>query len=141
PIIERIKHPKAKIQTGTLLSKNKGVTACIDSSDGLAISLWELAEQSSCKIVIDYPPLAQEILPYCEEYDISWQKCVFEGGEEFELVFTVKKDDFELLQSLLLNQNMNIIPIGTVQKGKGVYFESKPILREGWDAGLGDWTS
>ncbi|MFX1252023.1 MAG: thiamine-phosphate kinase [Promethearchaeota archaeon] len=140
-VIDKVKYPKAKIQVGAILSKKVGVNSCIDSSDGLSISLWELAEQSNCKIIIDNPPIAREIIPWYKKHDISWQKGVFEGGEEFELVFTVKKEGYENLKNLLSKQGEEIHPIGVVQEGKGVFLGSKHLPRGGWDAGLANWAS
>ena len=50
-------------------------------------------------------------------------KLVFDGGEEFELVFTVTPKNLKKIHALAKKNKINIFEIGHVSKGKGVFFD------------------
>ncbi|WP_267640875.1 thiamine-phosphate kinase [Haloarchaeobius amylolyticus] len=71
-------------------------TAMMDSSDGLARSLHQLAEASDCGFAVDYAdvPVADVVREVAEdETDERELSCFF--GEDFELVFTLPEDALE----------------------------------------------
>ena len=61
---------------------------------------------------------------------------VFDGGEEFELVFTVTPKNLKKIHALGKKNRMVIFEIGHVSKGKGVFFDdgyhSFKIKNKGW---------
>ena len=67
---------------------------------------------------------------------ISLNKLIFDGGEEFELVFTVAPKNLKKIHALAKKNKISIFEIGYVSKGKGVFFddgnESYKIKDKGW---------
>src|SRR5207237_8794347 len=63
--VESVLEPKPRQRFGIALAKF--VSSSIDSSDGLAISLYELAGQSGVNIVIDTMPAAEGVEKFAQE--------------------------------------------------------------------------
>ncbi len=121
--------PGARLKLG--LSISKYLTSSIDSSDGLAISLYYLAEASNVNVVLDKVPIAKGVAQFASENNLDPKDLVFYGGEEYELVFT-----FDAKYEGVLKRH-GIITIGRVlaknQKQKpSIFLKSQRIDRRGW---------
>ncbi|HWP78691.1 MAG TPA: thiamine-phosphate kinase, partial [Candidatus Nitrosotenuis sp.] len=61
---------------------------------------------------------------------------VFNGGEEYEIVATVPPKNLAKLKKIAKSQNVNLIEIGYVENGSGVFLQNKTkIIRisdKGW---------
>jgi thiamine-monophosphate kinase len=113
----------------------KYATSAIDSSDGLALSLYHLSNESKVKVVIDTLPLPNEILQLSNEFSFDLESLCLYAGEEFEILFTMKESDYSLLVEELGRQNIAPpIIIGKVKNGSGVYFNTQPLKVQGWDS-------
>ena len=112
------------------------ITSSIDSSDGLSSCLNELSNQSKKKFLITKIPTNKDVIEFSEKNKINLNKLVFDGGEEFELVFTVAPKNLKKIQVLAKKNKINIFEIGHVSKGKGVFFDdgnkSYKIKDKGW---------
>jgi thiamine-monophosphate kinase len=83
--------PKAHLKEGLALSKVKAATASIDSSDGLAWSLFELSKMSRVGFIINNLPIAKEVLAFAKSNRLNPIELALYGGEEFNLVLTIKR--------------------------------------------------
>ena len=111
------------------------ITSSMDSSDGLSSCLNELSNQSKKKILITKIPTNRDVMEFAEKNKISLNKLVFDGGEEFELVFTVTPKNLKKIHTLAKKNKICIFEIGHVSKGKGVFFDdddSYKIKDKGW---------
>ena len=112
------------------------ITSSMDSSDGLSSCLNELSNQSKKKILITKIPTNRDVMEFAEKNKISLNKLVFDGGEEFELVFTVTPKNLKKIHTLAKKNKISIFEIGHVLKGKGVFFDegnnSFKIKDKGW---------
>ena len=112
------------------------ITSSMDSSDGLSSCLNELSNQSKKKFLITKIPTNKDVIEFSEKNKISLNKLIFDGGEEFELVFTVTPKNLKKIHSLAKKNGINIFEIGHVSKGKGVFFHDKDnsykIKDKGW---------
>ena len=110
---------KPKIITYSNLFNRNRINSCMDISDSLYFSLKELSRQSKKKFLIDnlkdISPLLLKNLSSKNYFSL-----VLSSGEEFVPVFTGKltKQDIKFFK---LNR-IQVIKIGTVQKGQGVTF-------------------
>ncbi len=127
--------PRARLAFGLGLANY--ATSAMDSSDGLAITLYELSKQSKKKFIIDSLPTTKEVKEFAKanRYDIN--KLVLQGGEEYEIVATVPKRNIRKVVSLAKTSRCKVFIIGHVETGKGVFMKSnnklKRIEERGWE--------
>ncbi|GAB3500862.1 thiamine-phosphate kinase [Spirosoma knui] len=110
-------------------------TAMIDVSDGLASELLHLCRQSGTGAVIfdENLPIDDQTHLAAEEFKISPITCALNGGEDYELLFTVRPQAFEKLAT-----NARITAIGylTADPAQVVLAtkagQQTPIRAQGW---------
>lgn len=103
----------------------KYFSSSIDSSDGLAISLYELASQGGVDIQIDYDAVkAQGVEEFARQNNLSAQDLVFYGGEEYEIVCTIPKPNLARAKLAAKKAGLDLYVIGGVTKGTGNVFVS-----------------
>ncbi|MCQ8904077.1 MAG: thiamine-phosphate kinase [Methanothrix sp.] len=92
-LARRLLEPRPRVQEGMALSRTGAVTAMMDNSDGLALSLHDLAEAGGTGFIVDYDriPLADEVRAIAES-DEEALEMVLSAGGDFELLFTVRED-------------------------------------------------
>ncbi len=129
--------PKARMDIiYDLAEMNAKPRAMIDISDGLASELHHLATQSKAGFFIyeDKLPIDKQTYDTAVEFNLDPITCVMNGGEDYELLFTISQDDHEKLKN-----HPDIHFIGyTAEKGKGINLVTKnqnvvPIKAQGWD--------
>ncbi len=77
-------------------------TAMIDVSDGLASELFHIATQSKCgiKIFEDKVPIDTETYNVASlDFKIDPITCALNGGEDYELLFTIRQEDLEKVKN------------------------------------------
>jgi thiamine-monophosphate kinase len=72
-------------------------TSMIDISDGLASEALHLCHQSKtgCRIYEEKIPMDEETKRLALEFNIIPTVCALSGGEDYELLFTLKQTDYE----------------------------------------------
>jgi thiamine-monophosphate kinase len=123
---ESVFEPKPRQLFGLALAKY--FSSSIDSSDGLAISLYELASQSKVNIVIDRVPAADGVEKFTQENGLNAHELVFHGGEEYEIVATVPKLKLKQAMFTARKAGVSLHIIGRVQRGAGDVFVGKKLL-------------
>jgi thiamine-monophosphate kinase len=102
-ILERQLKPEARRDIINLLSEKEILpTSMIDISDGLSSELLHICDSSGkgCKIYADKIPIAGETIEMAEELNIEPLTASLNGGEDYELLFTVSLQDFEKVSSI-----------------------------------------
>ncbi|RLE51944.1 MAG: thiamine-phosphate kinase [Candidatus Methanomethylicota archaeon] len=136
-ILKAVYTPKAQVKEGIALAQSTAVTASIDSSDGLAISLHEIASRSKVGFEIKTLPISEEAAEFARIHNIDPFELVFYGGEEYHLVVTIKKELFSRARKVVESVGGQLIPIGEVVKGDKVIFKKDDIERviekRGWE--------
>ena len=137
PLIEAVFMPKARLREGLALANLKALTSSIDSSDGLAWSLHELSKASGVGFLIENIPVAPEAKAFAERYGLDPVDLSLYGGEEYELVVTVKPDLWEEANEALKNLGTPLIKIGKVIKEKKIELkingERRMLEAKGWE--------
>ena len=119
--------------------KAKGIkpTSMIDISDGLASEILHLCKDSGkgCNIYEDKIPLDAATCLAAEEFKISPVTAALSGGEDYELLFTIKQDDYEKIKYI---DNISIIGYITEKEAGANLLTNAgsaiPITAQGWDA-------
>lgn len=133
-LVRAVRHPKARLAIGLGLARIGGVTSSIDSSDGLAVSLHQIAKASRVGIRLDHVPIATEVLGFSRKLRLSATNLALYGGEEYELVVTVNPPRFPKLKKRF----RSLRKIGMVEdasRGLSVNVEggSFQIENRGWE--------
>jgi thiamine-monophosphate kinase len=108
-IVERQLKPEARKDIAALLQVlGVSPTSMIDISDGLSSEILHLCKQSEvgCNLFEDKIPLDPTVISACEEFKIDSTMVALNGGEDYELLFTVDQKDFEKIKG---NPNLSII--------------------------------
>ncbi len=112
-------------------------TAMIDVSDGLASELLHLCRQSDTGAVIfdENLPIDDQTHLAADEFKISPVTAALNGGEDYELLFTVRPQEFEQLST-----NARITAIGYLTNNSDQIVlatkagQQTPIRAQGWKA-------
>lgn len=98
-------------------------SSSIDSSDGLATSLYELAGQSKVNFFITKIPTLKAVEFFVKNNNfVDSDEFVFYGGEEFHIVATVPSRNMKRVESLVKKHKLKMIVVGKVTKGNGKVF-------------------
>ena len=96
--IERQLKPEARTDIKALLIElDVKPTSMIDISDGLSSEILHISKASElgCQIYEDKIPIDPEVGKTCEEFKINNTTAALNGGEDYELLFTIEQNDFE----------------------------------------------
>jgi thiamine-monophosphate kinase len=129
--------PEIHLHLISELAENEAVSASMDSSDGLGITLNTMASQSGLCFAIDRLPSIPEIMDFAQVHGMSILDLIMNGGEEFELVLTIPQNKMEIASRIASVQNIELTSIGRVQEGTDVIWQSNEgevqILPTGYD--------
>lgn len=137
-VVQRQLRPEARMDVIHALAELGVVpTAMLDVSDGLASETLHLCEQSNVGAALyqDKLPLAEETLEVAEEFQLDPVTCALNGGEDYELLFTIP-----LAQHDLIRNNPDITVIGHVlPAGQGAHLmlpsgTAVQLTAQGWTA-------
>ena len=102
-ILERQLKPEARKEViEKLREENVKPTAMIDISDGLSSELMHICKQSGvgCRIYEERIPIDYQTAIMAEELNLNVVTCALNGGEDFELLFTVPIADHEKVAAM-----------------------------------------
>jgi thiamine-monophosphate kinase len=122
-LLDAVFNPKAHLREGLALKGYDYVSASIDSSDGLAWSLHELARKNKVGFLIDKVPIALEAEKFASENQLDPFNLALYGGEEYELVLTIKPEKWSEAQALIEAVGGKLIPIGHAVYERRVVYE------------------
>lgn len=135
-LLERQLKPEARRDIVQLLAQMEvKPTAMIDISDGLASEIFHICKASEvgCTIYDEKIPIDGKTASTAIDFNIDPITTALNGGEDYELLFTVAQSDYE---KILGNPNMSIIGHIT-DKTSGINLVDKqgvliPLQAQGW---------
>lgn len=137
-IVERQLKPEARKDIYDLLkSQQIRPTAMIDISDGLSSELIHICRQSEkgCTIYEEKLPVDPMTYDTARQFGIDPTTAALNGGEDYELLFTIKQSDYEKIRN-----NPDISVIGHItEKNAGLHMVSRSgnvheLKAQGWEA-------
>jgi thiamine-monophosphate kinase len=83
-------------------------TSMMDISDGLSSEVLHLCKQSQlgCRIYEDKLPIHEDARRAAFKFGLDPTVCALNGGEDYELIFTVRQDDYE---KLTLQEEISVV--------------------------------
>jgi len=136
-LVDAVLVPRARLREGLALARTGEVTASIDSSDGLAWSLHEISRSSRVGFFVDALPIAHEAEEFAEARGIDPVELALYGGEEYELVVTVRPRGWRRVKEAMRRVGTPITKIGVVTEEPTLLFKTEgrvvPIEPRGWE--------
>ncbi|HZR46700.1 MAG TPA: thiamine-phosphate kinase [Candidatus Manganitrophaceae bacterium] len=140
-LLSRHRAPQARWREGRLLAKNGWASAMIDLSDGLTADLGHLLEQSGAGAELDLSriPLSPPLRRYALKKGSDPVRYALEGGEDYELLFSVPERKVSMLESAVRQGAIEARRIGVIRKKKdgltarGLDGRLTPIAPAGYD--------
>lgn len=140
-ILERQLKPEARTDIKKTLNE-LGVkpTSMIDISDGLSSEILHLSDQSKVgfRLYEEKIPMDSLTISTADELNLNPAMCAMNGGEDFELLFTIAPEDFEKIRN---HPDFSIIG-HAVELDHGNYLVARgsneliALNAQGWDAFL-----
>lgn len=137
-VIQRQLRPEARMDVVYELDEAGVIpTSMIDLSDGLASDLLHICAQSGVGAIVfeEHLPIDEQTYLAASELNLGAATAALNGGEDYELLFTVSQSDYDKIRN-----NPKIIAIGYITDQKGeVELHTKadtrvPLTAQGWNA-------
>lgn len=137
-VIGRLLKPKARKDIFEFFeTQNILPTSMMDISDGLSSELLHVCQKSNvgCMIYEEKIPIAEDSKQAAYKFEIDPTACALSGGEDYELLFTIKQEDYE---KITLNEQISVVGYiteaeeGAIIKTKGG--NTHKITAQGWNA-------
>ncbi|MDC8001000.1 thiamine-phosphate kinase [Aequorivita todarodis] len=137
-LVERQLKPEARKDISGLLKELEvKPTSMIDISDGLSSEIIHICKNSKvgCNLFEDKIPLDPQVISTCEEFNLDSTTIALSGGEDYELLFTIKTEDYPKIKA---NPHLTVIGHITDEK-EGIHLISRvgtkiPLTARGWNA-------
>lgn len=137
-VLERQLKPEARKDIPELLRKLEvHPTAMIDISDGLSSEALHLCKQSKVGVAIyeEKIPIDPKVFKLCEEFKLNASTIALNGGEDYELLFTIPIEEHDKIKG---NPHLTVIGhITEAAAGKNLISrdgKSIPLQAQGWNA-------
>ena len=133
-LVKSVLRPVAKLDEGIKLAKTRAVNSSIDSSDGLAWSLHEIARLSGVSIHLENIPVAPEVETFARAEKVAASDLALYGGEEYEIVVTITRDKYAKVKRKV----PSLIRVGHVKAGSpevtaDIAGSSVTVEARGWE--------
>lgn len=126
-LLKGLLEPKPRIKEGRMLAQEKFVTACMDISDGLSSSLYQLQAINNIGFAIEKEkiPLSHMLLKCHLEKELEIYNYALHFGGDYELLLTMPSDTVDQAITSVARADNCLTIIGKVTR------EDKIILIEG----------
>jgi thiamine-monophosphate kinase len=117
--------PQPRVGWGIVLGERQLASAMIDLSDGLSSDLNHLCQESNIGATIDAAkiPLDEDVRHLCGRRALDPLALALHGGEDFELLFTVDRDNVSRLPRAV--DGVSISRIGEISHSSAVRIREK----------------
>ena len=136
-LVERQLKPEARKDIPELLKAlDVKPTSMIDISDGLSSEIMHICKKSDVGVNLyeEKIPLDPVVISTCEEFKLNSTTVALNGGEDYELLFTIKQEDYPKIKA---NPNLTVIGHITDKKsGIGLVTranEKIALQAQGWN--------
>ena len=116
-LVNRHMRPTPRLRVGQLLAAQHMATAAIDVSDGLSGDLAHICEESGVGAEIEAAalPISSACQAFARTRHLKAYELALQGGEDYELLFTVSPANRSKINRLARRANCRITRIGTIR--------------------------
>lgn len=136
-LVDSVLMPHARLREGLALSRAGVITASVDSSDGLAWSIHELSWASGVGFLLETLPISGEVKTFAELNRLDVKELCLYGGEEYELVVTVKPEAWNEAERVVREVGGSLIRVGVATEERKVRLRvgerELPVETRGWE--------
>jgi thiamine-monophosphate kinase len=137
-IVGRLLKPEARKDIVDFFATNSITpTAMMDISDGVSSEVLHICKQSNvgCRLYEEKLPINEKARAAAFKFGLDPTVCALNGGEDYELIFTLKQNDYE---KITLNEEIAVVGYITeieegcklITKGGNLF----DITAQGWNA-------
>jgi len=107
----------------------------MDISDGLSSEILHICKQSNCGAVLyeEKLPVHPDARQYAYGLELDPTACALSGGEDYELIFTVRQSDYD---KIVLSENISVIGYITEPEKKVTIItkggNTHEVVAQGW---------
>jgi thiamine-monophosphate kinase len=134
PLLKAFLDPAPRLELGSLLARRTLASAMIDVSDGLSVDLAHVCEESGAgaEVELGRVPMSGALRRFVK----NPLRLALDGGEDFELLFTVRPRNVPRLRRL--GPRFKITEIGRITAGKRIVTvdsagRKKPLAIRGYE--------
>lgn len=135
-IVGKLLKPEARKDIIDFFEKNNiRPTSMMDVSDGLSSEVLHICRQSNCSAVVyeDKIPIHDDAKQFAYKLEMDPTACALSGGEDYELLFTLKQEDYD---KIVLNEQISVIGYITDPTEKTILItkggNSHELVAQGW---------
>ena len=77
-------------------------------------------------------PTNKDVINFAAKNDLDLIKLIFDGGEEYEVIATVKYSNLIKIKKSAILHKIELFEIGYVTRGSGVIYNDMTIKDNGW---------
>lgn len=137
-IVGKILKPEARLDVVEWLQEQDIMpTAMMDISDGLSSDILHICRQSGtgCVLYDEKLPINPETKEMAQEFGLSGSSCALNGGEDYELLFTIRQEDYE---KIVLSEKISVIGYVCPQEEGCILLTAQgnkhKLVAQGWQA-------
>ncbi|MDE3234383.1 MAG: thiamine-phosphate kinase [Bacteroidota bacterium] len=137
-IVGRLLKPEARKDIIEFFAENNITpTSMMDVSDGLSSDVLHLCKQShlGCRVYEEKIPVHEAARKAAFKFGLDPTICALNGGEDYELLFTLKQEDYE---KITLNEEISVIGyMSEIEEGSKLLTKGGntfDITAQGWNA-------
>lgn len=135
-IVGKLLKPEARKDIIEFFEKNSiRPTSMMDVSDGLSSEVLHICKQSNCSAVVyeDKIPIHDDAKQFAYKLEMDPTACALSGGEDYELLFTLKQEDYD---KIVLNEQISVIGYITEPTEKTILItkggNKHDLVAQGW---------
>jgi thiamine-monophosphate kinase len=109
--------PIPRLKEGRVLAGQKCVTSCMDISDGLSSSLYQLKELNKTGFEIDLKnlPISSDLIAMGEKHsNLDVCSVALHFGGDYELLLTIPPEKFKQTREIMRENDLELIDVGRV---------------------------
>jgi len=136
-LLDSVYMPRARVVEGISLAESGSVTSSIDSSDGLAMSLYDLQRSSGVGFRLDGIRASPRATAFADLHGLDPADLALYGGEEYEIVFTIRRGQVEAARAALKAVGCEMVELGRAASDRRILLvedgSEKPVERGGYE--------